>query len=776
MRKQLFNENLKSVSAGHTHHPKAHDSAHLHVTGEALFIDDKPELNGQLHLALGLSPHAHAKIKSINLEKVLAAPGVVTVITHNDIPGDSDIGAVFEGDPLLAVDTVSFAGQAVFAVAAESFRAAKEAVALAEIEYEQLAPALDFRKGIEEKDYLRPDHVIRRGDVQAAIKAAPHQIEGEIYNNGQEHFYLEGQIASVVPTEDGQYHVYVSSQNPTEVQRFVAKVLGLPLNKVVADVRRMGGGFGGKETNAFIPACLSAVASYHTGRPAKCRIPRQDDFLLTGKRHPFLSQYKIGFDDQGKLRGVQADISANGGYSTDMTEAIVDRALLHADNAYYYDTAHIAGHHIRTNLASNTAFRGFGGPQGILVAEQVQDEIARHLNLDPLEVRKRNFYQIEERNEAPYGQKVEHNILGEMVERLEQTSDYQNRRSEITEFNRTSPIMKKGLALTPLKFGISFTVTFLNQAGALLVVYTDGTMMINHGGTEMGQGLHTKIAQIVAETLGVGVNKVQVTSTRTDKVPNSSPTAASSGADLNGQAAHDAARKIRQRLVDFACKQYAVRPETVTFQNDEVLVGSQRFSFADLVGQAYMARIPLSATGYYQTPKVGYDRAKGHGQPFFYYVYGAAVSEVQIDTLTGEYKLLRADILHDVGRSLNQAIDIGQIEGAFIQGTGWLTSEELVWDDQGHLLSNGPATYKIPTIADIPPVFNVELMPHANPEETVYHSKAVGEPPFMLAISVWSAIRDAIASVVDYQANPKLAIPATPEAILTAVNNMRERS
>ncbi len=775
MRKQLYRDQFEQVSQGHTHHPKPHESAHLHVTGEALYVDDRPELARQGHLALGLSPHAHARITAMNFDKVLAAPGVIDVLTYADIPGDGDIGAVFAGDPLMAIDTVEYAGQVVFAVVAESIRAAKKAVPLAEITYEPLPPALDFRKGIAEQDYLRPDHIINRGDPDSAIAAAPYQMKGEIFNNGQEHFYLEGQVASVVPSEDGLYHVYVSSQNPSEVQRFVAKVLGLPLNKVVADVRRMGGGFGGKETNAFIPACLSAVAAYKLDRPIKCRIPRQDDIVLTGKRHPFLSRYEIGFDEDGRLLGVKADISAEGGYSTDMTEAIVDRALLHADNAYYYDTAHIAGHHIRTNRASNTAFRGFGGPQGILMAEQIQDEIARHLGLDPLEVRKRNFYQLDTRNEAPYGQKVEHNVLAELIARLEQSSDYAKRREEISAFNQTSPIMKKGLALTPLKFGISFTVPFLNQAGALLVVYTDGTMLINHGGTEMGQGLYTKVAQIVAETLGVGIDKVQVTSTRTDKVPNTSPTAASSGADLNGQAAHDAARTIRQRLLDFACKQYGVRPETVIFKDDQVLVGSQRFTFADFVSQAYMARIPLSATGYYQTPKVGYDRTKGHGHPFFYYVYGAAVSEVVIDTLTGEFKLLRADILHDVGRSLNQAIDIGQIEGAFIQGTGWLTSEELVWDDQGRLLSNGPATYKIPTIADIPPVFNVELMPHANPEETIYHSKAVGEPPFMLAISVWSAIRDAIASLADYQVNPVVGAPATPEAILTAVNKIRER-
>ncbi|MBO9483757.1 xanthine dehydrogenase molybdopterin binding subunit [Salinisphaera sp. G21_0] len=768
----LASEQQQSPKSGNR--SAKHDSAHLHVTGKALYIDDRPEMANQLHAGFGLSTEAHADIVSINFEEVWNTPGVIAVITADDIPGHKDIGPVFPGDMLLADGRVDYIGQPVFAVAATSHKAAKLAARKAVIEYRPLDAILGIDQAMAQNSFVRPDHTMKKGDAGQAIGNADHRLSGQMSNGGQEHFYLEGQIASVIPLEDGQLHVYTSSQHPSEVQKLVAEVIGIPLNKVVADVRRMGGGFGGKETQAAAPACIAALLAVKTGRPVKFRIDRQQDMLSTGKRHPFRHRYTVGFDQQGLLAGVDIELAGDAGHSPDLTDAIVDRAMFHSDNAYYLNNATVIGHRCRTNTASNTAFRGFGGPQGMLVIERIMDDIARSTGLDPLEVRKRNLYGITDRNTTHYHQRVEHNVLHEVIGQLEESSDYWQRREAIRAYNQQSPVLKKGLALTPVKFGISFTAKHLNQAGALVHVYTDGSIQINHGGTEMGQGLYIKVAQIVANEFGVSLERVQVTSTRTDKVPNTSPTAASSGTDLNGKAAQDACQKIRDRLVDFAIEHYGVSGQEVSFHDDEVRLGERQMPFADFIQAAYLNRISLSSSGFYSTPEIHYDRETASGRPFYYFACGASVSEVTVDTLTGEYKVDRVDILHDVGHSLNPAIDRGQIEGGFIQGMGWMTTEELVWDDSGRLLSNNPATYKIPTIEDMPPVFNVELFQQPNPKHTIYHSKAVGEPPFMLGMSVWCAIRDAVSSLSDYQVNPQIDVPATPERVLTAVTSIKK--
>ncbi|MCK6264702.1 xanthine dehydrogenase molybdopterin binding subunit [Vibrio sp. ZSDE26] len=750
-----------------------HDSAPMQVTGEALYIDDRLEFPNQLHVYARLSTQAHAKITKIDVSPCYEFEGVAIAITADDVPGQLDIGAILPGDPLLADGKVEYYGQPVIAVAASSLELARKASQAAIIEYEALPPILDVKEALAKKSFVTESHQQKRGDSDKALANAKHVIEGDLDIGGQEHFYLETQSSSVVPTEDGGMIVYTSTQNPTEVQKLVAEVIGVPMHKVVVDMRRMGGGFGGKETQAASPACMSAVIALLTGRPTKMCLMRNEDMSTTGKRHPFYNQYKVGFDDDGVIQGADIVVTGNCGYSPDLSSSIVDRAMFHSDNAYYLGDATVTGHRCKTNTASNTAYRGFGGPQGMMTIEHIMDEIARYLKKDPLEVRKANYYGEEGRDTTHYYQKVEDNFLPEITEQLEQSSDYHARRKEIAEFNKTSPILKKGLALTPVKFGISFTATFLNQAGALIHIYTDGSIHLSHGGTEMGQGLNIKVAQIVAQEFQVDVERIQITSANTDKVPNTSPTAASSGADLNGKAAQNAALTIKQRLIDFASSHFKVSPEEVVFKNGMIQIRDELMTFNSFVELAWFNQISLSSTGFYRTPKIFYDHEKARGRPFYYYAYGASCSEVVIDTLTGEYKILRVDILHDVGASLNPAIDIGQIEGGFIQGVGWLTTEELVWNEQGRLMTNGPASYKIPAIADMPIDFRTHLLENrSNPEDTVFNSKAVGEPPFMLGMSVWSALKDAVASVAVDGAIPKLDTPATPERVLMAVQEV----
>ncbi|AWM60846.1 xanthine dehydrogenase molybdopterin binding subunit [Stutzerimonas stutzeri] len=751
-----------------------HDSAPKHVSGEAVYVDDRLEFPNQLHVYARMSERAHARIVRIDTAPCYEVPGVAIAITAQDVPGQLDIGAVLPGDPLLADGKVEFIGQPVIAVAADSLETARKAAMAAIIEYEDLEPVLDVVEALHKKHFVLDSHTHKRGDSATALASAPRRLQGSLHIGGQEHFYLETQVSSVMPTEDGGMIVYTSTQNPTEVQKLVAEVLGVPMNKIVIDMRRMGGGFGGKETQAAGPACLCAVIAHLTGRPTKMRLPRMEDMTMTGKRHPFYVEYDVGFDGDGLLHGIEIDLAGNCGYSPDLSGSIVDRAMFHSDNAYYLGDATINGHRCKTNLASNTAYRGFGGPQGMVAIEEIMDAVARELGKDPLEVRKRNYYGKTERNVTHYYQTVEHNMLEEMTAELEASSDYATRREAIRAFNAASPILKKGLALTPVKFGISFTASFLNQAGALVHVYTDGSIHLNHGGTEMGQGLNTKVAQVVAEVFQVDIERIQITATNTDKVPNTSPTAASSGTDLNGKAAQNAAQTIKQRLVEFAARKWQIFEEDVEFKNGQVRLRDHYISFEELIQQAYFGQVSLSSTGFYRTPKIYYDRSQARGRPFYYFAYGAACSEVIVDTLTGEYRMLRSDILHDVGASLNPAIDIGQVEGGFVQGLGWLTMEELVWNDKGKLMTNGPASYKIPAVADMPLDLRVKLVENRkNPEDTVFHSKAVGEPPFMLGISVWCAIKDAVASLADYRAQPQIDAPATPERVLWGVEQMR---
>jgi len=763
---QALIEQFSREMSGAAGKSRKHESADKHVSGKAEYIDDKLTLPGMLYLCPVLSHHAHARITRIDTTECFSIAGVVRVFSWQDVPGELDIGPLAPGDPLFARDLVEYHGQVVLTVAAETSEAARAAALKAVIEYEVLEPVLDVEDALRRELYVQEPHVHQRGDADRALACAGHRIQGQFHIGGQEHFYLEGQIAVVQPGEDGCVTVWSSTQHPTEVQKLVASVLGVTMNKVTVDMRRMGGGFGGKETQAAGIACHAALVAALTGRPAKMRLSRRDDMRITGKRHPFFVRYDVGFTDEGMLNGVVIDLAANCGYSLDLSGSICDRAMFHADNAYYLGDARITGYRCRTNLASNTAYRGFGGPQGMVAIEQIMDHIARELGLDPLEVRKRNYYGDTERNVTHYHQTVEHNIMPEITRQLEESSDYHSRREQISEFNRRNPVLKRGLALTPVKFGISFTSSFLNQAGALLLIYTDGTVQLNHGGTEMGQGLNTKVAQVVAEVLQIPVEQIQVTATNTGKVPNTSPTAASSGADLNGKAAEIAALIIKERLVEMLCRLHKCTAEQVEFRNGVVKVPGHHFTFTEIANLAWLNQVPLSATGFYKVPGIHYDRAVGRGQPFYYFSYGAACSEVIIDTLTGEYRLLRTDILHDVGNSLNPAMDIGQIEGGFVQGAGWLTCEELVWDEKGRLLTDSPMSYKIPAISDAPADFRVQLLEnHANPQHTVYRSKAVGEPPFMLGISVWCALQDAVASVTDYQKHPRLDAPATPERV-----------
>lgn len=756
---------------------RRHDSALKHVMGQAFYIDDMPAPPDTLHAALVLSPVACGRLSKLDLSAVAVSPGVVAVLAAGDVPGKNDVAPVGQGEPLFAADRVEHAGQPLALVVAESLDAARQAAERAVIEIDEEEPILDIATALAKKAYVQAPVTVQRGEVEAALARAPHRLTAQFSVGGQEHFYLEGQIALALPGEDGDLVVHSSTQHPTEVQHLIARVLGKPDHCVTVEVRRMGGGFGGKETQASLFAAAAALVAVKTGRPAKCRPDRDEDMVMTGKRHDFEVVYDVGFEDDGRLTGLSLELASRCGATTDLSPAINDRAMFHADNAYFLPAVEILSHRYRTHTVSNTAFRGFGGPQGMIAIERVMDAVAAAVGLDPLEVRRRNLYGGEGRDLTPYGQVVEDNVAPQLIDELAASCAYEARRREIEAFNAASPVLKKGIALTPVKFGISFTTTHLNQAGALLHLYADGSIMLNHGGTEMGQGLNVKIAQIVAQAFQVDVARVKITSTVTDKVPNTSATAASSGADLNGMAALNAAETIKARLVAFAADKWGVAPDAVAFTPAGVRVGAETFEFGGFIRQAYLARISLSATGFYATPKIHYDRATHTGRPFYYFAYGAACSEVLIDTLTGEMKVTRADILHDVGKSLNPAIDLGQIEGGFVQGMGWLTTEELVYDGQGRLRTHAPSTYKIPTCGDRPAHLDVRLWRSGrNVEATVHRSKAVGEPPLMLAISVHSAISHAVASLGDYRVFPDLNAPATPEAILMACEDVRRRA
>jgi len=752
----------------HVHKALQHDSGAKHVQGSAEYIDDMLEPVGTLHIALGGSPVARGAIRHVDLADVLSMPGVVTVITAAHIPGKNDISPAHADEPVFAHDRVDYHNQPVFAVVATTRDVARRAALRGKIEIAVEKPNVSVEQGRASGERVLPDYAFVGGDVAKAVAEAPFRLSGAMHIGGQEHFYLEGQIGFAIPGEDGALLVYSSTQHPSEVQHIVARVLAVPDAFVTCRVRRMGGGFGGKETQATQWAVIAALAARATGRPCKLRLDRDADMAITGKRHDFAVEYSVGYEANGRIRALDVDMDARCGCSVDLSVGVVDRAMFHTDNAYFLPEFKILTRRVKTNTVSNTAFRGFGGPQGIMAIERVIDVIAWERGLDPLDVRKANLYGPG-RQVTPYGQTVEdYDIAAPLIDELERTSSYRARRKEIRLFNERSPIIKRGIALTPVKFGISFTLTHLNQAGALINVYQDGSISLNHGGTEMGQGLFQKIAQVTAEEFGVGLERVQITATSTDKVPNTSATAASSGTDLNGMAAQIAARKIKQRLTKFASENWNVPEDLITYRDDRVFIGNESITFGELTKKAYQARVSMSASGFYKTPKLHWDRDKAKGRPFFYFAYGAACSEVAIDILSGEMKVRRVDILHDVGHSINPAIDIGQIEGAFVQGMGWLTTEELVYDDKGRLLTHAPSTYKIPVASDVPEDFRVALFAGSNREDTIYHSKAVGEPPLMLGISVFAAIADAVHSV-----NPgrpvALDAPATPEAILKAI-------
>jgi len=751
--------------------PIAHDSAGWHVAGSATYIDDLLEPAGTLHVAPGGSPVARGRVKKLDLEAVRTAPGVVAVLTATDIPGHNNIGAIVADEPVLATGEVAFHGQPLFAVVAETYLAARRAAKLARIEIEAEKPLITVEDALTAGARVLDDYDFIVGDSAKAIAGSAHRLSGSLQIGGQEHFYLEGQAALAVPLEGGDMHIHSSTQHPSEVQHIVAHMLGVRQTAITVEVRRMGGAFGGKESQATQWAALAALAAHVTKRPCKLRLDRDNDMAMTGKRHDFRADYSIGFDGEGKILGYDVQLAARCGHSVDLSPGVVDRAMFHADNAYHLPAAAIRSKRLKTNTVSNTAFRGFGGPQGMMAIERAIDAIAWSLGVDPLDVRKRNFYGPG-RDVTPYGMAVADNVLPQLTAQLEESSDYRMRRSDIAAFNRQSRFLKRGIALTPVKFGISFTIPTMNQAGALVHVYRDGSIHLNHGGTEMGQGLFVKVAQVVAEAFGVSLERVKITATNTGKVPNTSPTAASAGSDINGMASRAAADTIRDRLTDFATTHYKVPREHVAFRDDHAVIGNRLVPFEEVVEGAYRARVQLSATGFYATPTIDFDRAKAWGRPFYYFAYGAACSEVMIDTTTGEMRILRADLLHDVGRSLNPAVDLGQIEGAFVQGAGWLTSEELVFDKNGRLTTHAPSTYKIPTAFDLPEDFRVEFFENENREETIWRSKAVGEPPLMLAISVFAAISDAIHSIAPGKQVP-LDAPATPESILRAVQALR---
>jgi xanthine dehydrogenase large subunit len=759
--------------------PLRHDSGHKHVTGAAIYTDDIPEPPGTLQIYIALSERAHAAITRLDVSAVREAPGVACVLTAQDVPGVNDVSPFAGDDPMFADGLVEYYGQSLFAVAAGTMAEARAAARLAVVEYEDRPAILTIDEAMTAGSLLDPPYTMQRGDARAAIEAAPHVLDGRIVIGGQEHFYLEGQVAFAIPGEDDDVTVHTSTQHPSEIQHKVASVLGVPSHAVTAEVRRMGGGFGGKESQGNLPACAAALVAKATGRPAKCCYDRDDDMVITGKRHDFRIDYRVGFDDEGRILGIEFDQAVRCGMSTDLSPAICDRAMFHADNTYFLPAVRITSYRCKTHTQSNTAFRGFGGPQGMVGMERVIDAIAHELGRDPLDIRRINFYDHKDapapkpRSLTPYHQSVEDCIIQDIAGALEESADYRRRRDEIRAWNAGSPILKRGIALIPVKFGISFTKTMMNQAGALVHVYNDGSIHLNHGGTEMGQGLFTKVAQVVAEEFQVDVARVKITATTTAKVPNTSPTAASSGSDLNGMAAREAAITIKRRIAGFLAERHQADIEEVEFLPGRIRVKGHEMSFDAAVHEAYCARVHLSAAGFYATPKIHWDRATAKGRPFYYFAYGAAVSEVALDTLTGENRILRTDILHDCGRSLNPAIDLGQIEGGFVQGAGWLTTEELVWDEKGRLRTHAPSTYKIPACSDRPIDLRMTLWEGENPEATIFRSKAVGEPPLMLGISVFLALSDAVASVGDYRIYPALDAPATPERLLMAVEAVK---
>ncbi len=762
-----------------------HESGERHVTGEAVYVDDIPLPSGALVGKVVTSPFAHAKIQSFDLADARGVAGVRAVLSYADIPGDNQMGPVVKDEPCLASGEVTFIGQAVFLIAAESLEQCREAERHIKISYRELPAILDIPSAIAAKSQLGETRMMRYGNAGSALQSSPHRIEGELSTGAAEHWYLETQVCLAVPSEGREMNIYSSNQHPSEAQTLVAGVLGLPANAVTVEVRRMGGGFGGKETQANHVACWAALLAGATGKPVKIRLNRDEDMIMTGKRHPFLIRYRVGYDGDGRIQAVLLELNSDAGAATDLSHAIMERAMLHCDNAYSIPNMEIVAKVWKTNHPSNTAMRGFGGPQGMAAIETIIDRIARALKLDAADVRSRNFYGTHTGETTHYGQAIGDNRLQKMFDRIMETSAYRERRREVRAFNAGSDFKKRGIALTPVKFGISFTTTFLNQAGALVHCYADGTVLVSHGGTEMGQGLYTKISRIVSGEFGIPDEMVRIDATNTSKVPNTSATAASSGADLNGMAVKNAIDTLKSRISPATAAYFSerfpqqpTRAEAIEYSSGRIADTDhpdRSLSFAEAMAMLRQRQVSLSATGYYATPTIGWDKKEGRGKPFYYFAYGMAVSEVEVDLLTGRHVILRTDILHDAGNSINRGIDIGQVEGGFVQGVGWCTTEEIRWDTQGRLLTHSPDTYKIPTVRDIPLDFRVELLENAGNPDTIWKSKAVGEPPFMLCFSVWLAIKDAISAAGEDEFEPLFALPATNERIVMSAAALDER-
>ncbi|HEY6191895.1 MAG TPA: xanthine dehydrogenase molybdopterin binding subunit [Bacteroidota bacterium] len=769
-----------------THTKTPHESAEKHVTGEAVYIDDMLVNDQLLTGRVVYSPHAHAKIKSFDLSEAARVAGVHAVLSYRDIPGHNQMGPVVKDELCLAVDEVTFVGQAMFLIAAEREEQCIEAEKLIRVEYEPLDAILTIESAMEAGTLMGPAAKIERGDPDAALKLAPHRLRGELRTGAQEHWYLESQVCLSLPGEGREITAFSSTQHPSETQALIAGLLGVGKHEVVVEVRRMGGAFGGKETQGNHTACWAALLCHATRKPVKVRLFRDDDMKITGKRHRFLTRYEAGYDDDGRMLAVKFDLNSDGGGAVDLSFAIMERAMLHCDNAYYVPNMSVTGRVWKTNLPSNTAFRGFGGPQGMAAIETVVDRIARALKKDAAEIRLKNYYGTGRNNVTHYGETVEHNRLFMIEEQLMVSAEYGKRRDAVNQFNASNEFFKKGLAITPVKFGISFTTSFLNQAGALVLVYTDGTILVNHGGTEMGQGLHTKMHQVAAAEFGVNPARVKVNATNTSKVPNTSATAASAGADLNGMAVKNAIDILKGRIGEAVAAIFTEKnpgapssPEGIVFENDRIsdsLHPGRSIGFAEAMPLMQLRQVSLSAAGYYRTPNIGWDKKKGHGKPFHYYAFGMAITEVLVDLLTGHHTILRADILHDVGDSLNPGIDIGQVEGGYVQGAGWCTTEEVKWDGKGNLMTHSPDTYKIPSVQDIPRDFRVALLQDVPNPDTIRRSKAVAEPPLMLALSVWLAIKDAISAVANHEIEPEFSLPATNEAILLSLENLKKQA
>ena len=768
-------------AASPMHKDALHDSGYRHTSGEALYVDDIPAPPGMLVATMVVSPHAHGRITGRRAEAALEIDGVEAVLFSSDVPGTNLIGPIVADEPLLAEDEVHYCGQVVAMVVGETYEACRAGVAAVEVDYEPLDAMVDLQHAIKAEAFHTPPHLIRRGDVDGVLAAAAVRLSGEVHNGAQDHFYLETHASLALPLEDGNLHILSSSQHPTEVQKAVGHVLGLGSHRVVCEVPRMGGAFGGKESQATNYACLAALGAVATGRPVRVWLNRDDDMIQTGKRHPFWSSYEAGFDAAGHLVALQVRIYADAGWSQDLSQPIVDRALFHIDNAYYLEHVDFEGRICRTNLPSNTAFRGFGGPQGMLVVEDALNRYAERHSIDPAEIRRRNFYGPSPRNRAPYGQEIKDSRLERIWDELMASSEYAQRRAEIEASNAQARHVTRGIGFQPVKFGISFTKSILNQAGALVLVYTDGTVQLNHGGTEMGQGLHTKMLAVCGHELGVRQEDIRIMHTATDKVPNTSATAASAGSDLNGQAVLDACQTLRERMRPKAAELLGIDPRDaagIVFSDSRVFWPgrSKDVPFAEVANACWLDQIPLSSTGYYSTPGIAYDAETGQGTPFYYYAYGGAVIEVEVSALTGESRILRADILHDVGTSLVPTIDIGQVEGGFVQGLGWLTNEEVLFGAEGKPLTTGPSTYKIPAVGDVPLDFRVALLERAPQPGVIHGSKAVGEPPLMLAIGIITALRHAIGAHGQKRHEVHLQPPCTPEAILRAIESQKARA